>query len=71
MTAIEQAEDLRQQAIALLLDERGRIDAQLTTLGYGQEKAPLSKKRGRKPKIREEALERPSSHSESSEQVSI
>lgn len=50
MTAIEQAEQLRRQAVEILTAERGRIDEQLAQLGYGQEKAPLGKKRGRKPK---------------------
>jgi hypothetical protein len=50
MTAIEQAEQLRLQAIEILTAERQRLDEQLAQLGYGQEKAPLGKKRGRKPK---------------------
>lgn len=50
MTAIEQAEELRQKAIALLIAERDQIDGRLAQLGYGQEKAPSGKKRGRKPK---------------------
>lgn len=50
MTIIEQAEELRQQAISLLMEERDQIDAQLALLGYGQEKAPSGKRRGRRPK---------------------
>jgi hypothetical protein len=50
MTAIEQAEELRQKAISLLIAERDQIEERLIQLGYGQEKAPLGKKRGRKPK---------------------
>lgn len=50
MNIIEQAEQLRQRAISLLVEERGRIDAQLGQLGYGQEKAPSGKRRGRRPK---------------------
>jgi len=50
MTAIEQAEQLRNQAIEILVAERARIDEQLASFGYGQEKAALPKKRGRKPK---------------------
>jgi hypothetical protein len=71
MTAIEQAEDLRQKAIALLLAERSRLDAQLTSLGYGQEKAPTGKRRGRKPKIQEAGQQLPASHSETREQAAI
>jgi hypothetical protein len=50
MTAREEAEELRQQAICKLLDERRAIDEQLKTLGYDKEKAP-AKRRGRPPKI--------------------
>jgi hypothetical protein len=48
MTAIEKAQALRQQAIAILLAEREQIDTHLAQLGYG-EKAAL-KRRGRPPK---------------------
>jgi hypothetical protein len=49
MTTIERAEQLRQQAINLLLIERSQIDNQLNQLGY--EKAPnVLKRRGRPPK---------------------
>ena len=44
MTAIEQAQALQQQAIAILLAERDEIDAHLAQLGYGQE---TKKRRGR------------------------
>jgi hypothetical protein len=50
MNPIEQAEQLRLQAIEILLAERARIDGRLVQLGHGQEKAALPKKRGRKPK---------------------
>ena len=46
MDAIQQAQQLQAQAIAILLAERERIDAHLAQLGYGKESA-LSKKRGR------------------------
>lgn len=53
MTALEHAEQLRQEAITILVKERERIDAQLIQLGYG-EKSPVQR-RGRKPKqIQEE-----------------
>jgi hypothetical protein len=48
MTLLDQAEELRQKAIGLLLSEREQIDQRLNQLGY--EKAPLGKKRGRPPK---------------------
>jgi hypothetical protein len=51
MNALEQAEELRQRAIALLVGERDQIEERLIQLGYGQEKAALGKKRGRKPKF--------------------
>ena len=47
MTAREQAEQLRQQAIQTLLEEREAIDKMLGTLGYDEKKA---KRRGRPPK---------------------
>lgn len=40
MTAIEQAEDLRQQAIAILVKERDEIEVRLTQLGFGNQKSP-------------------------------
>ena len=49
MTAREQVNDLKQQAIKLLLEERRQIDEELATLGYDQEK-PSEKRRGRPPK---------------------
>ena len=69
MTAREQAEELKQQAIALLLKEREQIDVELKALGYGQEKAALGKRRGRPPKQAPENPIEPSpppSHSENS-----
>jgi len=44
----EAVQNLRNQAIALLLDERGKIDDQLKQLGHNNGNAP--KRRGRKPK---------------------
>jgi hypothetical protein len=43
---------LRQEAIALLLRERGEIDSRLETLGYGQATLDFvpPKKKGRPPK---------------------
>jgi hypothetical protein len=52
MTAREQAEELRQQAIQTLLDEKKAIDGMLRTLGY-EETAPAEKRRGRRPKQQE------------------
>lgn len=67
MTIIEKSEELRQQAITLLLTEREAIDQQLNTLGHGQEKT-ASKKRGRPRKEdQSEGQRQPSSRSESSE----
>ena len=50
MTAREQAEELKRQAIDLLLKEREAIDAELKQLGYGQENATTPRRRGRPPK---------------------
>ena len=50
MTAREQADELKRQAIDLLLKERDAIDAELKALGYGQEKTAPQKRRGRPPK---------------------
>ena len=50
MTAREQAEQLRQQAIQTLLEEKEAIDGMLGTLGYDEKKA---KRRGRPPKQQE------------------
>jgi hypothetical protein len=51
MTILDQAEHLRQQAISLLLQERGSIDQKLTQLGYdglhGETKTRKSKACGR------------------------
>jgi len=52
MTAREQAEQLRQQAIQTLLEEKEAIDGMLGTLGYG-ENVPAMKRRGRPPKQQE------------------
>lgn len=48
MTALEQAEKLRQDAIKTLQEERDRIDEMLQLLG--EKTAPHSKKRGRSKK---------------------
>jgi len=48
MTALEQAAQFQQQAIAVLLSERQEIDDRLAQLGHG-----TPKKRGRKPKEQE------------------
>lgn len=46
MSAIEQAEELRQQAIQLLLAEQELIGERLLQLGYDQETSPVDKRRG-------------------------
>jgi hypothetical protein len=51
MTALEQATELQEKAILILMTEREIIDARLTQLGYGQEKAPNGKRRGRPSKL--------------------
>ena len=66
MNAIEQARQLQDQAIAILLAEREAIDHQLAQLGHGQEKATLGKKRGRPSK--QPGI---SSHSETTQPVLI
>ena len=47
MTIIDQAEQLRQQAISLLLQERGTIDQKLTQLGHDGNAIEI---KNRKPK---------------------
>jgi hypothetical protein len=49
MTAREQAEQLRQQAIQTLLEEKKAIDGMLRTLGY-EETVQREKRRGRRPR---------------------
>jgi len=49
MTAREHAEELRQEAIRTLLDEKLAIDELLNTLGYQKEEGS-HKRRGRPPK---------------------
>jgi len=51
MNALEQVDELKAQAIKILLEERERIDAELKRLGYGQDCAPRQKRRGRPPKV--------------------
>lgn len=48
MTILDQAEQLRQQAISLLLQERGTIQERLTQLGYDGES--VGEIKNRKPK---------------------
>ena len=68
MSVIQKSEELRQQAIELLITEREAIDNQLSTLGHGQEKTALTKKRGRPRKEAQEEGQPPSSdHSEKTE----
>lgn len=50
MTAREKAEELRQAAIATLLDEKAAIDVVLDTLGYQKEAASQKVRRGRPKK---------------------
>jgi hypothetical protein len=47
MTAREHAEELRQEAIRELLDEKTAIEEMLTTLGHDKAALPLARKRGR------------------------
>jgi len=70
MTAREQAEELRQQAITTLLDEKVAIDALLDTLGYQKETASQKVRRGRPKKAEvilsetvEQQIEQPLSRS--------
>lgn len=51
MSAIEQAEELRQQAIQLLLAEQEQLGKRLLQLGYDPENSPVGKRRGRRPKV--------------------
>ena len=71
MTARERAEELRQQAIVTLLDEKAAIDEMLDTLGYNnpQKEAATQKRRGRPPKSTQpsEDFEQPISHSDNLE----
>jgi hypothetical protein len=64
MTAREQAEELRQQAIKTLLAEKQAIEQQLKLLGYGQEDGTTVKRRGRPPKATTEADPRESNQAE-------
>lgn len=64
MNTLDKAEDLRQQAIALLLDERKRIDESLAQLGHNDEQKSPGKRRGRPPKRQEEDPAPSADHSE-------
>ena len=71
MTAREQAEQLRQQAIQALLEEKEAIDKMLGTLGYG-ESMPSVKRRGRRPKqevVQEISVPALEQHDQSDSQV--
>jgi hypothetical protein len=60
MNTLEQVQQLKQQAISLLLSERQQIDSELASLGYDAEKNTTpNKKRGRpaKPVIQQERME--------------
>lgn len=50
MTVREKAEELRQEAISALLDEKAAIEEMLKTLGYDPESKAATKKRGRPSK---------------------
>lgn len=50
MTALEQAAELQERAVGILLTERAAIDARLQQLGYGDIKTTTMKRRGRPPK---------------------
>lgn len=63
MTAREHAEELRQQAIKTLLDEKAEIEEMLNTLGYQREEGS-HKQRGRRPKPTAEQPEQPVSQPE-------
>jgi hypothetical protein len=53
MTARDQVEALKIQAIDLLLKERHAIDEELNLLGYGKEKAPATYRRRGRPRKNE------------------
>jgi hypothetical protein len=63
MTAREQAEELRQEAIRTLLTEKIAIEEMLNTLGYQKEEGSR-KRRGRPPKPIVEQAEQPVSLAE-------
>lgn len=50
MTALEQAAELQERAVGILLAERDAIDARLQQLGYGDIKTTTIKRRGRPPR---------------------
>ena len=55
MGAREQAAELRQQAIQVLLKEQELIREQLLELGYDQENSTAGKRRGRRAKVATES----------------
>ncbi len=69
MTAREQAEQLRQEAIKTLLDEKAAIDEMLDTLGYDKDVAS-TKRRGRPPKPANSAVPEVPSNVEGAESQS-
>ena len=73
MSAKEQAEELRQKAIKLLLEEQELLVEQLLLLGYDQENAPAAKRRGRRPKVATEsgAPMKDTSSREKADEVSV
>jgi len=64
MTAREHAEELRQEAIRTLLDEKAEIDELLNTLGYQKEEGS-HKRRGRPAKSAAEQVEQAVSQAQS------
>lgn len=58
MTALDKSNELKKQAIGILLQERSEIDAELKRLGYHELKTPASgKRRGRPPRQPSDSLQ--------------
>jgi hypothetical protein len=55
MSAREQAAELKQQAIEVLLKEQDLIRKELLEMGYDQENIPAGKRRGRRAKLATES----------------
>lgn len=51
MNAIEQAEELRKQAIKVLLEEQDLLQKKLLEFGHDPENSQVGKRRGRRPKV--------------------